>query len=62
MYSGVPRALATLIQLMRKAGPRLFEINNVPISINDEPRYPYRGLMVDTSRNYYAPETLKEVI
>lgn len=29
-----------------------------PVSIVDEPRYPYRGLMIDTARNFYSVEAL----
>jgi hexosaminidase len=33
-----------------------------PVSIQDEPLYPYRGLMVDTARNFYSVESLLKQI
>jgi len=32
------------------------------MTINDSPRYSYRGMMLDTSRRYFEVETIKEVI
>jgi len=63
-YSGVARALATLVQLVRKAPENFgyYHITHLPIEINDNPRYSFRGLMVDTSRRFYSTEILKEVI
>ena len=29
------------------------------VNIKDEPVYPYRGLLLDTSRNYYSIESIK---
>jgi len=33
-----------------------------PVSIKDEPAYPYRGVMLDTSRNFYPVDALKRTI
>jgi hexosaminidase len=63
-YSGVVRGLSTLAQLIKasKDQQSLHEIAHIPLSINDSPRYSYRGLMLDTSRRYFKVETILEVI
>jgi hexosaminidase len=37
-------------------------IDNLPLEIEDEPRFPYRGFMIDISREFYPVETLKRLI
>ncbi|KAI9293908.1 glycoside hydrolase [Neoconidiobolus thromboides FSU 785] len=37
-------------------------ISNTPIYIKDYPKLPHRGLLLDTSRNYYPLATLKKTI
>jgi hexosaminidase len=63
---GVVRGLETFSQLFQfgwlrdggvveaeHEGPHpVFVISDAPISIYDEPLYPYRGLLIDTSRHY----------
>jgi hexosaminidase len=63
-YSGIVRGLSTLIQLIKKASSdsSLYEIAHLPIVINDSPRYPFRGLMLDTARRYFSIDSIKEVI
>lgn len=57
---GVLRAMETFAQLVnRKNG---VTIKSLPISINDQPRYPYRGFMLDVSREYYPISSLKQII
>ena len=52
---GVLRAFATLAQLVRTDadGPHL-----PALTIEDAPRFPWRGLMIDTARHFVRPETL----
>lgn len=33
-----------------------------PLEINDNPRYPFRGFMMDTSRHYFSVPKIKEII
>ncbi|EFP91266.2 uncharacterized protein PGTG_17123 [Puccinia graminis f. sp. tritici CRL 75-36-700-3] len=33
-----------------------------PLHIKDQPAFPYRGLLLDTSRNYYSIDSLKKTI
>jgi len=53
---GALRGLETFLQLLQ--GDR--EGFYLPaIKINDQPRFPWRGLLIDTGRHYQPPEVLK---
>ena len=39
-----------------------YQIKNLPISIKDHPRYPYRGFMLDSSRNFITIPKIKELL
>jgi hexosaminidase len=53
---GVMRGLQTLLQLVRTAG----EGFAVPaISVEDSPRFPWRGLMIDAGRHFIPLDVLK---
>lgn len=55
---GVSNALATLYQLILTA-----KDNKLPIvSIQDKPRFGYRGLMLDCSRHFWTVDELKETL
>lgn len=56
---GVLRALATLVQLVRTdaEGPHL-----PTLAIDDAPRFPWRGLMIDTARHFIRLDTLERTL
>jgi hexosaminidase len=37
-------------------------LSHLPLEINDAPRYPYRGFMLDTSRHYFTVDGIKTII
>ncbi|XP_068666565.1 beta-hexosaminidase 3-like, partial [Aristolochia californica] len=41
---------------------RVFEVHLAPWIIADKPRFPYRGLLIDTARHYIALPKIKHVI
>ncbi|KZT64170.1 glycoside hydrolase family 20 protein [Daedalea quercina L-15889] len=49
---GLYRGLTTFEQLWYEYQGTVYAIN-APVTIEDEPAYPYRGLLLDTSRNYF---------
>lgn len=59
MEWGVLRALATLTQLVGRHG----ENHGFPhCDIEDAPRFPWRGLMIDTARHFISVGTLKRTL
>jgi hexosaminidase len=59
---GALRGLETFSQVVDYDWSGNFFIRNIPFSIIDYPRYSHRGLLVDTSRHYFAVDVLKSVI
>lgn len=55
---GVSRALSTLLQIILTADNG----NLSSLYISDEPRFGYRGLMIDCSRHFWTVDELKESI
>ena len=56
---GALRGMATLRQLVRREGERVF----LPaVTIQDTPRYQWRGLMIDTARHFMPVEVLERNI
>lgn len=56
---GVLRALATLTQLVQ-ADP---DVPHLPVlTVDDAPRFPWRGLMIDTARHFVSVETLRRTL
>lgn len=63
-YPGIIRALDTFAQLVERneqvAGE--YHVRYAPVLVKDEPKYPYRGQMLDTSKEYFFPETIKQLL
>ncbi|KAL9234843.1 hypothetical protein vseg_009666 [Gypsophila vaccaria] len=60
---GALHGLQTFSQLCRyNYKTRLIEIGLAPWTITDQPRFPYRGLLIDTSRHYLPLPVIKNVI
>lgn len=55
---GALHALTTFEQLVLYQSDNDKIFVEGPVSIVDEPKYPYRGLMIDTARNFYSVEAL----
>ncbi|GAB1226056.1 hypothetical protein ENUP19_0274G0045 [Entamoeba nuttalli] len=58
---GARHAFETLLQLIRISSNK-FVISQLPIKISDAPRFKWRGLMVDPSRNPLSPLMFKRII
>lgn len=59
-FFGARHALETLVQLMWWDGASLRMLSNVTLS--DAPRFPYRGLMLDTARNFFPLASLRATV
>ncbi|CAM6086924.1 unnamed protein product [Calypogeia fissa] len=60
---GALRGLETFSQLVRfNFTKRQTEIAETPWVVKDEPRFKYRGLLIDTSRHYLPVETIRKVL
>ncbi|SPO21309.1 probable putative exochitinase [Ustilago trichophora] len=66
---GALRGLQTLLQLIYALPPKQAGkiesqrfIRSVPITITDHPAYPYRGLLLDTARNFFDIPTIRKLI
>ncbi|XP_054158130.1 beta-hexosaminidase subunit alpha-like [Oppia nitens] len=55
---GAIRALETMSQLIENVGYNQFIVNYT--SINDFPRFKYRGLLIDTARHYISVQRLEQ--
>eukprot|EP01065_Artemidia_motanka_P032479 TRINITY_DN39495_c0_g1_i1.p1 TRINITY_DN39495_c0_g1~~TRINITY_DN39495_c0_g1_i1.p1 ORF type:complete len:613 (+),score=186.17 TRINITY_DN39495_c0_g1_i1:59-1840(+) len=61
--AGAAHALATLAQLLRWDPALSASVaDRVPLSIHDAPTYPWRGLMLDTSRNFVPVDQILTLI
>ncbi|GMH48651.1 hypothetical protein TrLO_g3482 [Triparma laevis f. longispina] len=60
---GFMRALETLSQLVEfDFDAETYSIEGAPIDIEDSPRFPHRGVLVDSSRHFEPIQTLKNVV
>lgn len=57
---GALHAFTTLQQMVIEDGNGL--VVEQPVSVKDWPKYQYRGVMVDTGRNFISPAKLKEQV
>ncbi|KAL4444539.1 hypothetical protein ABPG74_016832 [Tetrahymena malaccensis] len=60
-YFGFLRALETLSQLLRQ-NPDEVSLPYLPIQIQDSPSYGYRGVMIDSARNYLKKSSILRTI
>ncbi|KAL0831029.1 hypothetical protein ABMA28_001914 [Loxostege sticticalis] len=61
-FFGVRHGLETLSQLFVYDDIRDHLLMVRDVIINDKPVYPYRGILLDTARNYYSVEAIKRTI
>ena len=62
-YYGALHALETLSQLITfDFAMSVYQIGNSPWQIDDSPRYPHRGVLVDTSRHYQTLPVIRKII
>ncbi|KAJ4810400.1 Beta-hexosaminidase [Rhynchospora pubera] len=60
---GALHALETFSQLCNfNFTTKALELHSAPLTIYDQPRFPYRGLLIDTSRHYLPVAVIKSVI
>ena len=62
-YYGFLRGFESFVQLLEplRDAPH-YSFKYIPLTINDAPELPYRGLMIDTARHFISKETLKHVL
>ena len=62
-YYGALHGLETLSQLITfNFTTSVYQTRNAPWSIHDAPRYPHRGVLVDTSRHYQTIPVIMRII
>ena len=62
-YYGALHGLETLSQLITyNFTTSVYQIAGAPWSIQDQPRYPHRGVLVDTSRHYQTIPVIKKIV
>ena len=58
---GLLHALESFSQVVDELGGG-FVVENTPLRIEDEPRFSYRGLLIDTGRHFLPVDTIKRAI
>ncbi|CAI5494519.1 unnamed protein product, partial [Closterium sp. Naga37s-1] len=60
---GALRALETLSQLVRRdPASRLALLQGVPLTIHDRPRFPHRGVLLDTARHFHPVPFIERLL
>jgi len=59
---GLLHGLETFTQLLIRSDSGDVQLNYAPVSIQDQPRFGHRGLMIDTARHYLPVDTIRHVI
>lgn len=60
---GALRGLETFSQLVKfDFDANRYTISGAPIAIDDAPRFPHRGLMIDSARHYLSLPAIREII
>ena len=59
---GALHGLQTLAQLIAFDGDALAYFSPAPVAIEDGPKFPFRGVMVDPARQFLPPATLRAII
>lgn len=61
-YVGFLRGFETFTQLFEKQESGKYIIQGIPLTIDDQPDYVWRGVMLDTSRHFLDVESIKRTI
>ncbi|XP_048480304.1 chitooligosaccharidolytic beta-N-acetylglucosaminidase isoform X2 [Plutella xylostella] len=61
-FFGIRHGLETLSQLVIYDDIRDLVLITRDVSVDDGPVYPYRGILLDTARNYFTVESIKRTI
>lgn len=59
---GLLHGMETFTQLLIRSDSGDIQMNYAPVSLQDQPRFGHRGLMIDTARHYLPVETIRHVI
>ena len=60
---GARHGLETLVQLLDlRTAHRPLQLRSAPVAIDDEPRFGFRGLMIDSARHFLPVAHVKHVV
>lgn len=59
---GLLHGLETFTHLLIRSSSGDIELDYVPVSIEDSPRFQHRGLMIDSARHYLPVKTIRHLI
>ena len=58
----LPSASAEAAATNGSTAPCIYTLRNLPVTVNDAPRFRWRGVMVDTARHYLGVPSMKRII